>query len=101
MDQPVDEAHLSYPPPDDQDPPPLPEVLLPEVLPPEEPQLPNTTYSFQLPTGNTPNAIRARIKILKEITERCYMLLARDLFECFQNRYYVKWGYDTFNDYVA
>jgi hypothetical protein len=85
MDHPVDD-HLSYPPPAPADPEqtPQPEVLLPEVLPPADPQLPSVTYSFQLPEGNSPEVIRARIKILKQITERCYMRLARDLFECYQ-----------------
>lgn len=95
--------HLSYPPPDEHEPGPQDEdeVLLPEVLPPEEPQLPSTTYSFQLPEGNAPEAIRVRIKLLKQITERCYMRLGRDLWECFQRKLYVDYGYDTFDDYVA
>jgi hypothetical protein len=83
----------------DQQPPNPP--LTPQVLPPEEPLFPLATHSFSLPEGNTPDAIRARIRVLKEITERCYMRLARDLFECYQRKLYTGFGYSTFNDYVA
>jgi hypothetical protein len=60
-----------------------------------------STVSYQLPEGDSPAAIRARIKLLKEITERCYMRLARDLWQCFQKKLYVGYGYSSFDDYVA
>jgi len=95
MDQ---EEHLSHPPPG--------EVLKPEVLPPipEETGLArvdDVVYSFTLPEGNSPDAIRQRVKLLKEITERCYMRLARDLWEVYHTKLYLQYGYSTFDDYVA
>lgn len=94
MDQLPD--HLSNPPPSS---------LVPEVLPAEDRRLPvhvgYSTIAYQLPEGNSPDAIRARIPLLKEITERCYMRLARDLWEVYHLKHYTKYGYNTFDDYVA
>jgi len=61
----------------------------------------SSTIAYQLPEGNDPEAIRARISILKTVTERCYMRLAKDLWDCFQRKLYIEYGYDTFDDYVA
>lgn len=92
MDQLPD--HLSNPPPSS---------LVPEVLPAERPpvMVGYSTITYQLPEGNSPEAIRARVPLLKEITERCYMRLARDLWEIYHLKHYVKYNYDTFDDYVA
>ena len=91
MDQLPD--HLSNPPPS---------TLLPEILPAQPAMLiGHSTIAYQLPEGNSPEAIRARIPLLKEITERCYMRLARDLWEVYQLKHYVKFGFSTFDDYVA
>jgi hypothetical protein len=80
-----------------------PEPLLPEVLPaePQLPELPLSVYTFKIPDGNSPAAIRARIPILKQITEQCYMRLARDLWECYHRKLYIGFGFSTFDDYVA
>ena len=82
-----------------------PSMLDPEILPAEDYSPPihigRSTIAYQLPEGNSPEAIRARIPLLKEITERCYMRLARDLWDCFQRKLYVGYGFDTFDDYVA
>jgi hypothetical protein len=93
MDQPPN--HLSAPPPS---------YLVPEVLP-AEPLVAfhegHSTITYQLPEGNSPEAIRARVKLLRQITERCYMRLARDLWEIYQLKLYIKYGHSTFDDYVA
>lgn len=77
----------------------------PEILPAQPDQPPvligYSTIAYQLPEGNSPEAIRARIPLLKEITERCYMRMARDLWDCFQRKLYVGYGYSNFDDYVA
>jgi len=93
MEPDAEEKHLSYPPP----------TLLPEVLPAEEPLLPMpmSIYSFEVPEGDSPNEIRERIKVLKKVTESCYMRLAHDLWKCFHRKLYVGYSYDTFDDYVA
>ncbi len=88
-------AHLSNPPPS---------ALIPEILPAQTlapVYVGKSTISYQLPEGNSPEAIRVRVKLLKEITERCYMRLARDLWEIYHLRLYVKYGFSTFDDYVA
>jgi len=93
MDQLPD--HLSSPPPS---------RLVPKVLPAQvlrAPLVGISTITYQLPEGNSPEAIRARIPLLKEITERCYMRLAHDLWDCFQRKLYVDYGFSTFDDYVA
>lgn len=97
-----DDEHLNYYPPS---------LAKPEVLPPEEeetaeaddPLLPMTysTISFQVPEGDSPGAIRERIKVYKQVTESAYMRLAHDLWKCYHRKLYVGYGYDTFDDYVA
>jgi hypothetical protein len=76
--------------------------MLPAVVPPGE-HLPTllSTYSFKLPEGDSPAEIRERVKVLKGVTERCYMRLAHDLWKCYHRQLYVDFGYDTFDDYVA
>lgn len=60
-----------------------------------------STYSFKIPEGDTPAEIRERVKVLKGVTERCYMRLAHDLWKCYHRQLYIDFGYDTFDDYVA
>lgn len=76
--------------------------MLPAVVPPSA-HLPAmlSTYSFRLPEGDSPAEIRERVKVLKGVTERCYMRLAHDLWKCYHRQLYVDFGYDTFDDYVA
>jgi hypothetical protein len=73
------------------------------VLPEPTENLPArlSTYSFKVPEGDTPAEIRERVKVLKGVTERCYMRLAHDLWKCYHRRLYIDYGHDTFDDYVA
>lgn len=68
-----------------------------EILSP----VPSSTYSFQLPDGDSPEAIRQRVKILMGVTERCYMHLAHELWKCYHRQLYIDFGHDTFDDYVT
>ena len=94
MDQPVnrpeDEAEVPH--------------LTPSILPPQDPQLPAPfemqTVAFEVPLGNTPEARRARVLVYREVTERAYMSMARELWEIYNLKDYTKFGYDTFDDYV-
>jgi len=90
--EPEHEDHLSYRPPALS-----PEVLLDESMLPASMAI----YSFEIPEGDSPEEIRDRIKVLKTVTESCYMRLAHDLWKCFHRKLYVGYGYDTFDDYVA
>lgn len=79
---------------------------VPEVLPAEEPEeayLPERvkTFSFDVPEGDSAEAIRERIKVFKKVTESCYMRLAHELWKCYHRKLYVGYGYDTFDDYIA
>ena len=59
-----------------------------------------SSYPLNLPRGDTPEEIRARIPALKRLAERSYVWLATDLWKVFHLKHYVKYGYETFNDYV-
>lgn len=73
----------------------------PQGIEPRAPLLPCRTISFQIPEGDSPEAIRERIKVFKAVTERAYMGLAKDLFNCFHRKLYIGYGFSTFDDYVA
>lgn len=80
--------------------------LTPVVIPDEpvpQPIVPysTATFSFEVPEGDSPQAIRDRVKIYKQVTESCYMRLAHDLWKCFHRRLYTEYGFDTFDDYIA
>lgn len=98
MDPDDEEEHLSYHPPSLHQP-----EVLPQEEPEDEPYLPERTqtFSFEVPEGDSPEAIRERIKVFKRVTESAYMRLAHDLWKCYHRKLYVGYGYDTFDDYVA
>src|SRR3990167_9569183 len=53
-----------------------------------------------LPVGDSPEEIRARVPILKTITDRCYLQLAKDLWSIFHRQLYLNWGFETFDAYI-
>ena len=57
--------------------------------------------SLHLPEGDSAEAVRTRILLLKQITERCYLALAKELWDCYHRKLYLQYNYDTFDDYVA
>ena len=53
-----------------------------------------------LPTGNSPTEIRARVRKLRAMMEEAYIIVARDLWEIYHSKHYIKWGYETWGDYL-
>ncbi len=53
-----------------------------------------------LPTGNSPPEIRTRVRKLRAMMEEAYIIVARDLWEIYHSKHYLKWGYETWGDYL-
>jgi len=53
-----------------------------------------------LPTGNSPPEIRTRIRKLRAMMEEAYIIVARDLWEAYHSKLYLKWGHETWGDYL-
>lgn len=58
------------------------------------------SFPINIPHGDEPDTIRARIPRIRAITETCYMQLASDLWSVYHRKLYTDWGFDTFDDYV-
>lgn len=54
-----------------------------------------------LPIGETPEAIRDRIPMLKTYIEKAYVRFAKDIWLVYNQKYYTKWGFNTFDDWIA
>lgn len=49
---------------------------------------------------DAPAEIRKRLKQYKKTVDDAYIQMGRDLYLAYHRRFYQKWGYDTFTDYV-
>jgi hypothetical protein len=67
---------------------------------PESTTLTVTSLLPNIPTGDSPDAIRQRIPQIRAITELSYMQLARDLWSVFHRKLYTDWGFESFDHYV-
>lgn len=68
---------------------------------PTEPSLPSLPpETLSLPTGDSNEAILARLDAYKNVIERCSVEMARDLWTVFHLKRYVEMGFETFDDFV-
>lgn len=75
--------------------------LLPQFQDSNRPLSNVETDITKLPVGDDPDTIKTRIPMLRNIAERCYIYLAKDLWNVCNRKLYTEWGFNTYDDYLV
>lgn len=60
----------------------------------------DSSANSQKKNPDAPSEVRKRLKQNKAKVDSAYIQMGRDLYLAYHRRFYQKWGYDTFTDYV-